>query len=141
MKKIFLLILFVMALHLRLNADEGPANDQEFLTALDSVKNPFEDGLPKPVVVIPKVVYQPPPKPKPVAIIIPKPKPKKIFEVVSFPKLHLAGVLVGDEMHEAIINDTIVPLGGMIAGVKVVSVAKEGVTVTYKGKKMFLKVD
>ena len=43
-----------------LKADEEMGDDQEFMKSLDAVKNPFEDGLPKPVPVVPqapKVIF------------------------------------------------------------------------------------
>jgi hypothetical protein len=61
--------------------------------------------------------------------------------VIPFPELNLQGVIVGEDIHQAIINDRAVPLHGTIEGVRVDSVTKQGVELFFKGKKVFLKVD
>jgi len=135
-KLLFLVIFFLMG-NYSLKADEVSGVDQDFIRDLDNVKNPFEDGMPKPIilskpepVVVPKPIIREVPKPKPV------PPP-----VIVLPPLHLQGVIVGEEVHQAIINDKVVPLHGFIKGVQVVLVSKRGVGLLYMGKKFFLKVD
>jgi len=122
-----------MGSHL-LRADEVPLSDQEFMKELNAIKNPFEDGFPKPVIsrqVFHRVyVRQEKPKAKP----LPPP-------VIVLPAFDLQGVIVGEGIYQAIINDKIVPLGDSIEGARVDAVQKEGVTLSYKGKKFFLKVD
>lgn len=128
-----------------LKADEEMGDDQEFMKSLDAVKNPFEDGLPKPVPVVPqapKVIF-----PTPVATptyVAPKfemPKVVPVIAPVVLPTLHLDGVIVGDDIKQAIINDQVVPLMGTIEDAQVISVEKEGVELSFKGKKFFLKVE
>lgn len=121
-----------------LKADEGQGSDQEFLGKLNIIKDPFEEGFPVPVVVAPKPVYQEPKKP--VLIQAPKPKPPAP-PVITLPSLKLQGVVVGEDIHEAIINDRVVPLRGTIKGARVVSVTKKGVGLLYKHKKFFLNVE
>jgi len=123
-------------------ADGKPGSDKGFLDELDNLKNPFEDGIPKPPVVEVKPVVQVE-QPLPVQQYIPKPveMPKPAPAPVVLPTLTLQGVMVGGDMHEAIINDEIVPLMGTIQGAQVISVSKEGVGLSYGGKKFFLKVD
>ena len=119
-------------------ADETPGGEQELNSDLDGVKNPFDDGIPKPVVQEPvqNTDTQPveTPKPKPVIYVPP---------VISLPELEIQGVIVGEGIHEAIIDDEVVPLDGTIKGkgVKLVTVTKQGIGLLYKGKKFFLKVD
>ena len=138
-KSFFLVIFFLMGT-CPLRADGVLASDQEFLKELNVIKNPFEDGRPKPMVIIqkpiiPRKVYQ---KPK---IVIPKPKPVEVK--IELPELKLQGVMVGEDggMQQAIINDQVVPLKGIIMGARVVAVNKDGVYLSFKGKKFFLKVD
>jgi hypothetical protein len=139
MIKLFFWAMFSFLCVFSLKAAETAGSDQEFIQQLDSTKNPFEDGMPKPVVEAPKPVYHPPevivPKPRPIPIAIPLPEP------VTLPGLHLKGVIVGDGINEAIINDQDVPLGGSIEGVRVISLTREGVELLFKGKKFFLKVE
>ena len=52
MIKLFFLIIFFFAGPYSLRADGVPGGDQEFKKELDNIKDPFEDGIPKPVVVI-----------------------------------------------------------------------------------------
>lgn len=141
MIKLFFLLIFLLAGPYALRADEPHGSAQDFLKELNAIKNPFEDGIPKPVVVVPPPVYVKPlpvvvPKPKPK----PKPKPVPVVHVV-LPVLALQGVIVGGDVQQAIINDQVVPLSGAIKGAKLISVTKEGVEMVFKGKKFFLKVD
>lgn len=144
MIKLFLLILFVFWGNCSLMADEGAGGDQDLLKQLNNIKNPFEDGYPKPVVVQQPVVQEEPPQPVPIPapiIIAPKPQPLPSPPPVVIPTFNLQGVMVGDEMHEAIINDKIVSLQGVVDGAQVISVSNKGVGMVYKGKKFFLKID
>jgi hypothetical protein len=122
-----------------LKADGVLDGDQDFMKDLDNIKNPFEDGFPKPVIIDKPVIHQEQP------VIIPKkvvPKPIAVVpQVVSLPDLHLQGVIVGDGIYQAIINDKIVPLQGTIEGARVDSVNKQVVGLIFKGKKFFLKVE
>jgi len=143
MIKLFFLIIFLLTGSYALKADEGLGNDPEFMRTLDNTKNPFEDGLPKPVVIVPQPVYKPEP-PKPVPVIVPKPEPPPPPPPpppVVLPDLVLQGVIVGEDMHQAIINDQVISLRGVIQGARVISVNKRGVGLLYEGKKFFLKVD
>ena len=145
MIKLFFLILFLVMGSYSLRADESQGDDQDFVNQLSNIKSPFDDGLPKPpppvVVVPPPVLNQnPPSQPKkhkhkrraPVPVVEP---------LITPPALNLQGVIVGEEMHQAIINGQVVPLNGTIEGAEVNSVTKEGVEILFKGKKFFLKVD
>ena len=146
MIKLFFLIIFFLAGPYSLKADEVPGGDQEFKSELNNVKNPFEDGIPKPVVMInkPTLIHHEEPA---VVLSLPKPMPEPEHpgpppgEEVELPVLKLQGVMVGDEMHQAIINDQVVPLFGTIDGAKVLEVRKDGVVLFFEGKKLFLKVD
>ena len=83
-----------------------------------------------------------PPKPRQPhkrMFVMPKIEPAAL--PVTLPDLHLQGVIVGEDIHEAIINDQVVPLLGFIEGAQVDSVSKDGVELLFKGKKIFLKVD
>jgi hypothetical protein len=135
MIKLLFLTIFLFAGTCPLKADQTIEDDQDFASDLDNVKNPFEDGYPKPVVVAP-VVHHEAPKP----VVIPKPKPV-IVPVITLPDLHVQGVIVGGGMFQAIINDQVVPLGTFIQGARVISVSDQGVGLSFKGKKFFLKVD
>ena len=169
MIKLFFLMIFFFTGPDSLKAGEVPGGDQEFKNELNNIKNPFEDGIPKPIVIInkptsiyheapkaivlpmPKPISQPMPQPvvfKPVPQPVPQPVPR--YQPVAWrpsepeirlPTLKLQGVMVGEEMHQAIINDQVVPLFGTIEGARVEAVSKEGVELFFKGKKFFLKVD
>ncbi len=130
------MIFFLMGTY-PLKADEVPGgNDQEFIAKLDNIKNPFEEGIPKPVPIVAPPQHK---VPKPVYV---KPKPKPVAEpVILPPTLNLQGVIVGEDIHQAIINDQVVPLLGVIEGARVDSVTKQGVELFFKGKKFFLKVE
>jgi hypothetical protein len=179
MIKLFFLMIFFFTGPYSLKADEVPGGDQEFKNELNNIKNPFEDGLPKPIVIInkstpiyheaPKAIVLPPmpqpvvfkPMPQPVVFkpmpqpVVFKPMPQPISQMpryqpvawrppepeIRLPTLKLQGVVVGEEMHQAIINDQVVPLLGTIEGARVEAVSKEGVELFFKGKKFFLKVD
>jgi len=138
MIKLFFLIIFFFMGSYSLQAAQEPEGDQEFQSELDNIKNPFEDGLPKPVVIANEPAHHE--GPKPVVFLQPKPGPVAP-QVISFPELNLQGVIVGEGIHQAIINDQVVPLHGTIKGVRVDSVTKQGVELFFKGKKVFLKVD
>ena len=165
MIKLFFLMIFFFAGPYALKADEAPGDDQEFTSELNNIKNPFEDGIPKPIVIInkPTPVYHEAPKaivlpmPKPISqpmpqpvVFKPVPQPVPRYQPVAWrpsepeirlPTLKLQGVMVGEEMHQAIINDQVVPLFGTIEGARVEAVSKEGIELSFKGKKFFLKVD
>src|ERR1035441_5843774 len=101
MKKLILLMIFFLMYPYSLRAEKPFGADQDFMKDLDNVKSPFEDGLPKPVpVVIPA-------EPKP-AEFKPKAIPQGYPALVTIPALHLKGVVVGEDIHEAIINDRVV---------------------------------
>ena len=92
--------------------------------------------MPEPVAVIQPAHHE---ELKPVVLpvhTIPVMKPQ-----IMLPDLKLQGVIVGEEIHQAIINDQVVPLLGTIMGAQIVSVSKQGVALLFKGKKFFLKVD
>lgn len=141
MIKLFFLMIFFLGSPYSLKADEAPGGDQELKSEFDNIKSPFEDGFPKPKpVIINKPIYHEETKP----IVLPTPKPGPVEPAkqdVELPGLKLQGVMVGEDMHQAIINDQVVPLLGTIEGARVDSVSKDGVELFYKGKKFFLKVD
>jgi hypothetical protein len=134
MIKLIFLTIFLLAGPYTLKAAEMPGHDQDFMKVLDEIKDPFVDGLPKPVVVVPVVA---PVVVKPIV----KPKGKPVVVPVSLPQLHLQGVVVNEDIHEAIIDDEVVSLHGKIKEAQVVWVTKQGVELFYKGKKFFLKLD
>jgi len=138
MIKLFFLLAFLWMGSHPLKADEAPGSDQDFMRELDGIKNPFEDGLPKPVPVVPAVQIH---SPEPVLPVIVKQRPKPVVVPVKLPELNLQGVIVGEDVNEAIINDKVVPLLGFIKGAQVKAVSKQGVSLLYKGKNFFLKVD
>lgn len=122
-----------------LRADEPPGRDQAFMKELDSIKSPFEDGFPQPVIISQPVI-----RPKaPIRRVIKPPKVKVVVKepMVKLPTLDLQGVIVGKGIRQAIINDKVVPLHGLIEGARVIAVNKRGVRLLFKGKKFFLKVD
>jgi hypothetical protein len=139
MMKLFFLTICFLVSH-PIQAQEQPGDsDEAFMKVLEDVKNPFEDGLPKPK-VIKKFVPPPPPLPKPK--VVPKPILKLLpSPPVTLPALSLQGVIVGEEMHEAVINGQIVSLNEEIQGAKVIGIGKKGVTLLYKEKIFFLKID
>ena len=128
-------MIFFLAGSCPLRADEGSSGDQEFVDRLNSIKSPFEDGLPKPV----PVVVPPAPKPKPIPIVV---RVKRIIKPpVKLPSFTVQGVIVGEGVEQAIINDQVLPVGGIIKGARIILVNKKGVEFLYKGKKFFLRVD
>ena len=140
MRKLFLLfMIFILAGSYNLRAEDLMENDDDFIRDLNKLKNPFEDGYPKPIIREHKQAPKPVEHPKPQSRPTPKPPVKKV-KVIP-PELNLQGVIVGDDMHQAIINDQIVPLKGIIDGAQIYSVTKEGVKFVFKGKKFFLKVE
>ncbi len=144
MIKLFFLMIFFLAGPYSPKADEGLGGDQEFIAKLDNIKNPFEDGIPKPIIINePTPIYHGEPiiHEEPKTIVLPEPVAVPAEPPVVLPDLKLQGVMVGEDMHQAIINDQVVPLLGTIDGARVDSVSKEGVELFFKGKKFFLKVD
>jgi hypothetical protein len=140
MTKLFLLMIFFFMGSYSLKAGETLGDDQEFKSELDNIKSPFEEVISKPMIIINNPVHHEEPKP----IVFPrtKPKPKPVVPLkVLLPALNLQGVIVGEGIHQAIINDKVVPLHGTIGGARVDSVTKQGVELFFKGKKFFLKVD
>lgn len=119
-----------------LKASEDQGADQGFTKDLDNIKNPFENGIPKPA-----PVYVPPPAPVLPAPVLVKPVVRPIAPPVKLPVLHLQGVIVGDGVQEAIINDKVVSISESISGARVIWVGKGEAGLLYKGKKFFLKVD
>ena len=141
MIKLILLAIFLLMGSYSLRADEVAGEGQDYLNGLDNIKNPFEDGIPKPVVVVQKPIEPPVEPPKPVPVI-PKPKPKPAPQpVIVPPSLSVQGVIVGEDIHQAIINGQVMSLGASIDGARVISVTKKGVVVLFKGKKFFFKVE
>ena len=142
MKKLFFLSILFFAGIAFIKADE--MSDGDFLSLLDKVKDPFMVDFPKAV-----VTFQPPVKrpqaPPPKRVVPPAPKTVKPVvvpqEVVLPADLKLEGVVAGEDIHQAIINDQVVDLQGTIEGAQVVSITKDGVELLFKGKKFFLKAD
>ncbi len=133
-KLFFLMIFFFMGTYSLKASEALGGNDQEFTAKLDNIKNPFEDGIPKPI----PVVVKPREVPKPIYV---KPKPEPgLPQVVVLPALELQGVILGEDINQAIINGQVVPLGGIIKGARLDSVSKDEVELSYNGKKFFLKV-
>jgi hypothetical protein len=140
MIKLFLLVAFFFVNSYSLKAGEVMSDDRDFMEKINIIKDPFEEGLPKPIEAVQKPVYH---APAPVLVKPPKPKPKRAAAPpeIKLPELKLQGVIVGEDVHEAIIDDTVVPLQGIIQDARVDSVTKDGVELLYKGKKFFLKVE
>ncbi len=124
-----------------LMAAPGPDDDQDFLIELNSVKSPFDDGLPKPV---PAKKKSAPKKNQVRTIQIQLPK-LKVFRPELKAKLpsdyKVQGVIVGETVHQAIINGKIVPLRGTVDGAMVEAINKDGVELFFEGKKFFLKIE
>ncbi len=122
--------------------DAPPAEDQEFLSQLDGLKDPFDNGIPPP----PPVVVPPPPppvvQPPPLPMAMPHIKlPPVVRPRIVPPVLNLQGVIVGEGIQRAIIDDKVVAVHQRINGVTIASVTTKGVGYVYKGKKFFLKID
>jgi len=138
MIKLFLLIIFFFTGTVALKAEEILGSDQDFMKELDNVKSPFEDGTPKEV-HLPQSVQREQPRS---VVEQPKaPQPVAPPEVITLPALDLQGVIVGENVHQAIINGQVVPLHGSIQGARIDSMSKDGVGLFFKGKKFFLKID
>lgn len=138
MIKLFFLAAIILVVCPVAKADQPSLDDRQFLEGINTVKNPFDDGLPKPVIVEAPVK----PKPKPI-VIVPKlkPKPEAPPPDITLPSLTLQGVVVGGDVQNAIINNQVVILGTFIEGAQVESINKQGVELLFRGKKFFLKVD
>jgi hypothetical protein len=121
-----------------LEAMEAAMGDQEFNNELDNIKNPFDDGYPKPVVIVKKRIHHEV-QIRPINLF--KLRPRILFSKIQLPALKLQGVIVGEGIQEAIINDQVVALHGTIKGARVDAVTKDGVELFFKGKKFLLKVD
>lgn len=166
MTRLCLCLLFFLGVTSWIRAAETDKSDHEFVELLDKIKSPFDSGLAKP-----QVPESPPSpngdagpgggqpglgtlqqrqmagmfpgtgpnggqaQPKP-AVDTPPPEP-----IVLPVGITLQGVLVGEDMHQAIINDQIVPVNGSVMGARLEEVNKEGVVMEYKGKKFLLKIE
>jgi len=124
-------------------AQENSISDQEFMKELNGIKNPFEEGIPKPIIVPNTIKIKTPPRVNIIQNITPSIKKREVAKpvVVHLPSLSLQGIIFGGDVHQVIINNQIVPLQGTIEGAKVNAITKSGVELIYKGKKFFLKVD
>jgi hypothetical protein len=128
---IILMVLFFMGV-IPLRADQTDSDDKEF-SSLDNVNNPFNVQPSKPVeapVVVPVKAPEP----------VVAPQPVKVEEPLA-PVLKLEGVVVGEEIRQAIINGQVVSVDDTIEGAKVVSVTIDGVGLVFNDKKMFLRVN
>ena len=144
MIKSFLLVVFFLVGSYPSMAAESVGGDQDFINELDSVKNPFEDGFPKAKPVEKPIVQKPRhhQESRPVTVSAPVVRSQPIQErEITLPALKVEGVIVGEDIHQAIINDQVVGLEGDIDGAKVNAVSREGVELLFQGKKFFLKVD
>ncbi len=143
MKSLFLLIFLFLAGAVFIKADETHVSDEGFMQAVTRVRDPFKDpfaaNLSKPMEAPKPLVKPPEPAPRISAPV--EPPAAMPQEVVSLPNLKLEGVMVGEEMHQAIINGQVVGLQGTIDGARVVSMTKDGVELLFKGKKFFLKTN
>jgi hypothetical protein len=124
------------------------STEKDFLDMLDKIKSPFDDGMEKapevPKPDQPAQTQNPSGTTDPKTMMVPikfVPKPPLRPPVVLPSGINLQGVLVGEDMHQAIINDQIVPLNGYIFGARLNAVSKEGIELDYKGKKFFLKIE
>jgi len=137
MIKFIFLIVFLLTGPSALKAAQAPGDDQDFTAQLEGVKSPFEDGLPKPVpIVLPPVQAVQPQAQQPVVA-----PPPPVVVPVKLPDMHLQGVIVGDDVHDAIIDDDVVHLNGFVKEAQVITIDKQGVGLLYKDKKFFLKID
>ena len=139
-------------------------SDHDFMELLDKIKSPFDSGLAKPAAPVEAVPGpggptgpggQPGlgelqqrqmrgllPNTGPGGTQNPPKRPSEPAEPIVLPVgITLQGVLVGEDMHQAIINDQIVPINGSVMGARLEEVNKEGVVMEYKGKKFLLKIE
>ena len=142
MKNVFLFIILFFIGIAFIKADE--MSDGDFLSLLDKVKDPFMVDLPKAPVTLEPPVKRPQEPPVKI-VVLPPPKTVKPVvvpqEVVLPGDLKLEGVIVGEDIRQAIISGQAVDLQGTIEGARVVSITKDGVELLFKGKKFFLKAD
>ncbi|MBF0511527.1 MAG: hypothetical protein HQL13_04270 [Candidatus Omnitrophica bacterium] len=140
MKKLFYLIILFFIWIFPLHAQEMAGEDKDFIKSLDNLKDPFGDGYPKPPEIKLNPVIPKPQKPE-VVVFRPKPvlPPKPVER--AFPAMRLQGVIVGEGIQEAIIDDQVAHVGSSIQGAIVDEVNRDGVRFLFDGKRKFLKVD
>ena len=136
MIKLFFLTVFLFTGQYSLKAAQEPVDDQGLKSNLENTKSPFDDGIPPPVVISQSVQQAVKPVPVPHGRVVKAPALP-----VLLPPIDLEGVIVGDTIHQAIMNDEIVPLHGIIEGARLIAVTKKGAVLLFKGKKFFLKVN
>ena len=136
MIKLLFLLMFLFLGHYSLRADEVPVDDQEFMNEVDSVKNPFEDGLPKPVVIAVPVINNTPPK-----RIVPKVE-KVVPPPIVLPALDVARSHSGGWHY--IRRSLMIRMclcWGLLKGPRLLLCKSRVLGCCFKGKKFFLKVD
>ncbi|NQT95898.1 MAG: general secretion pathway protein GspB [Candidatus Omnitrophica bacterium] len=63
---------------------------------------------------------------------------KKPDKILPLPSLTISGLIWNTDMPQAIINGKVTKVGDTIEGVKLIAVAKEGITVEYSGEKVII---
>lgn len=113
--------------------------DKDFMLALLKVKNPFVVDLPKTAVIQrPQAVVS---LPKPDLVVKPTTMSARQKPEVKFPDLKLQGIIMGGDIHQAIINDRIIGQQEKIQGALVTGITQDGVELLFKGEKRFLKTE
>lgn len=99
-----------------------------------SFKDPFLPALPKKK-IIPKKVEQKA-QVKPVAVSV-KEQEKEIIP----PSLAIQGLIWNTDRPQAIVNESVVGIGDMLEGAKIVGIQKTGISIVYEGKPFWIKKD
>lgn len=120
-------------------AQEVPVVEDVFDKIINEIKDPFLSQLPKkaePVPSQPLPLKQVPIIIKPVQKVAPPPPLPVVDVVITAPKIVVSGLVWGREIkdQQAIVEDSIVGVGGSIKGAKVVSISRSGLKVLYQGK-------
>ncbi|MCA9398721.1 MAG: hypothetical protein KC618_03145 [Candidatus Omnitrophica bacterium] len=103
-------------------------------------RNPFIPQLPveaEPEPPKPAPAPQPRPKPQPA----PEPVKPQVKQPTRMPTFNISGIVWNSDRPQAIINGSVKDIGDSIDGVKIISIHKEGIDVSFQGKNMTIKVN
>jgi hypothetical protein len=64
---------------------------------------------------------------------------QEIKPILPLPDLDIKGIIWNSDMPQAIVNDRIVRIGDTIAGVKIINIEKQGVSIDYNGESVLIK--